>query len=116
MYLVKLDLSVHGVPASVTRGLERHFELHVESDTPLGAIKKAQDPVFSPELTTPVSDMLTCVRSYVVSNFPVLPWSCKPVVSARFTLFEYSVCGHRLDKIYKVATYVRDFAITYEID
>lgn len=114
MYLVKLDLSVHRIPVSVTRGYERHFELHVDSDTPMGAIEKAQNPVFCPELTTPLADILSCVRRYLVSNFAVLP--SLSVLSARYTVFEYSVCGKRLDKISKVATYVKDFTFSHEID
>lgn len=107
MYLVKVDLSVHGVPYSVTRGYQRHIELHVESDTPLGAIKKAMNPA-------PLVDMVLCVGHYAADNSDVL--SRTPVVSVRYSVFDYTVRGNRLDKISKVATCVRDFTFDAEND
>lgn len=100
MYIVKLDLSVKGLPASVTRGCTRHIAKSYDVDSPFIAIDKAQSFCYSPRYVSAVENLYSAVLCAILYDH--VPATGDVIMNARYTVFD-------CDDNKCVATYVRHF-------
>ena len=100
MYLVKLDLSVSGLPASATRGCTRHVAKTFLAESPFIAIEKAQRLGDASRHVIAVDNLYNAVLNAILDDH--VPATGDVVMTARYTAID---CNS-----YKtVATYTRYF-------
>lgn len=100
MYLVKLDLSVKGLPAVCTRGCKRHVSQILTADSPSIAVYNAVHYGDAPVLEDAVSDLYGAIFGALLYDSEHIFKSCDVVMTARYTVVD---CRNNE----RVATYTR---------
>lgn len=102
MYLVKLDLSVKGLPAFCTRGYKRHVSMCFHADTPLIALYKAEQYDLAPKFEDAISELHGSILFALLLDSEHIFSSGDVVMTARYTVID-------CDYDERVATYTRYF-------
>ena len=107
MYLVKLDLSVSGLPASATRGCTRHVAKTFLAESPFIAIEQAQRLGDAPRHAIAVDNLHNAVLNALLYDH--VHATGDVVITARYTAIDCN--SHKT-----VATYTRYFDFNYVVD
>lgn len=109
MYIVKLSLSVNGLPSAATRGYTRFVSRVFDCETPFDALDKAQHFSTAPVMETAVTRLYHAVARYCHEH------GTNAILNARYNV--YYVYDSRYDFVEQrvcAASYTRHYYFDYD--